>query len=354
MVQRPWPVDRDLKMLAYPITRDALQKAKATLVSRNEQGWQVLIYNRTIYAVPLPATPAYRELHAIFVPFLKSLCFGEEQVAVEFLLRPGDLPAGDVQPVFSWSKKRFFLHQDILFPYWSFSWIRDWQSAALFDVVPWSQKKGVAIWRGSTTGGLYNVDNWRSLPRSRLVQICQNKTDLCDAAFTNWVQISEDAKKEMLAELGQAAPMPFRQMSHYKYVIVVDGNAAPSSRFLQLLFSRSVILKQSSPDSEFYYSALEPWLHYLPVSFDMTDILSVIKWAQANDKHMEIMAERTYQWARAHIRNDVVGCHLSSLLGKYASMMSYMPELTPEYSSHKLDTTTVAHHINHEVGYHCM
>jgi hypothetical protein len=37
--------------------------------------------------------------------------------------------------------------------------------------VPFRTKKDVAFFRGSTTGGVYKKANWRTFPRSRVVQV---------------------------------------------------------------------------------------------------------------------------------------------------------------------------------------
>lgn len=140
----------------------------------------------------------------------------------------------------------------------------------------WATKKPLAIWRGSTTGGIVegrfpdggcvetgagwsgglpqnqreagsadpgqlcvrclparqmgprlatpppapDAEDWRLFHRQRLVNYSRQHTDAVDAAFTAYLQCSPDKCAEMEREYGPAAPnMPWEEQARHKYMV---------------------------------------------------------------------------------------------------------------------------------------
>lgn len=44
-----------------------------------------------------------------------------------------------------------------------------------------------------------------------------------------------------------------------------------------------VIIKQESPVVQWFYEDMKPYVHYVPVAHDLSDILKVIDWLRAHD-----------------------------------------------------------------------
>ena len=63
----------------------------------------------------------------------------------------------------------------------------------------------------------------------------------------------------------------------YKYLIAVDGWAAPWERVPAVLASNSLLLKQESPFVEWFYDLMIPGVHYVPVKYDLSDLVDKIK-----------------------------------------------------------------------------
>ena len=57
-----------------------------------------------------------------------------------------------------------------------------------------------AVFRGSTTGGVWTLKNWRGKPRSKVVAASIARPDLLDAKFLQLVQY-EESDKEGLIEI---------------------------------------------------------------------------------------------------------------------------------------------------------
>lgn len=62
----------------------------------------------------------------------------------------------------------------------------------------------------------------------------------------------------------------------------VDGTVA-AYRLPYLLAGDSVVLKQDSQYYEFFYKQLQPYVHYIPVKANLSDLLDRIQWAKDHD-----------------------------------------------------------------------
>lgn len=70
--------------------------------------------------------------------------------------------------------------------------------------------------------------------------------------------------------------------SQFKYQINIDGTVA-AYRFPYLMGGGSLILKQDSHYYEHFYRHLEPWVHYVPMKRDISDVVERLQWASEND-----------------------------------------------------------------------
>jgi hypothetical protein len=62
----------------------------------------------------------------------------------------------------------------------------------------------------------------------------------------------------------------------YKYIVALDGQAAPTGTVARALFSGSLLLRQESPWQEFFYTGLRPYEHYVPLSYSAGDIVQQV------------------------------------------------------------------------------
>ena len=56
----------------------------------------------------------------------------------------------------------------------------------------WSKKIEKIFWRGATTGGTYNLENYYKLCRLSLVMLSRSFPDLIDAKFIDYANFSND------------------------------------------------------------------------------------------------------------------------------------------------------------------
>jgi hypothetical protein len=151
-------------------------------------------------------------------------------------------------------------------------------------VPPWEMRMPDALWRGSTTGA-WDGTNWRTLPRAQLCEIAAHSEGLIDAGISGVVQMSDQITREIHESgLMRPAVQPI-EFAHHKYQIDIDGNTNAWSGLFHKLYSGSPVLKVQSPLGcrQWYYDRLVPWFNYVPVSSDMSDLITKIKWLRQND-----------------------------------------------------------------------
>jgi protein glucosyltransferase len=119
---------------------------------------------------------------------------------------------------------------------------------------PWHKKLDQAFFRGSRT----------SSERDTLVLLSAAKPDLVDAKYTK-----NQAWRSTKDTLGMdpAEEVVLEDHCRYRYLFNFRGVAA-SFRHKHLFLCGSLVFHVGDEWYEFYYSALKPWLHYLPVASD--------------------------------------------------------------------------------------
>lgn len=101
--------------------------------------------------------------------------------------------------------------------------------------------------------------------------------------------------------------------TQYKYQINIDGTVA-AYRLPYLLAGGSLILKQDSSYYEHFYHKLEPWVHYVPIKRDISDLQEKVEWARENDREAEKIAKNSAQFVRDNLLPEHIYCYMVRLL----------------------------------------
>ncbi|XP_036869024.1 protein O-glucosyltransferase 1 isoform X5 [Manis javanica] len=227
-------------------------------------------------------------------------------------------------PVFSFSKTSEY--HDIMYPAWTF-----WEGGPavwpiyptglgrwdLFreDLVraaaqwPWKKKNSTAYFRGSRT----------SPERDPLILLSRKNPKLIDAEYTK-----NQAWKSMKDTLGKPATKDVHLVDHckYKYLFNFRGVAA-SFRFKHLFLCGSLVFHVGDEWLEFFYSQLKPWVHYIPVKTDLSNVQELLQFVKANDDVAQEIAERGSQFIMNHLQMDDITCYWENLLTEYSKFLSY-------------------------------
>ena len=158
---------------------------------------------------------------------------------------------------------------------------------------PWEQSRGIAFWRGATTGQIPPGQDWRALQRVRLCMMAKQLPELLDAGLTKIVQLPPPVADELRQQGVMREYFPSANLHMFKYLIDVDGNTNAWGGLFERLLSGSAILKVESQLNyqQWYYDRLKPWEHYVPVARDLSDLRARIQWLRTHDDQARQIGE---------------------------------------------------------------
>ena len=104
------------------------------------------------------------------------------------------------------------------------------------------------------------------------------------------------------------------EMIKYKYILDIDGHASTWDATAWKLNSGSVILKSDSCWGQWFFDKYKPWIHYVPVKDDFSDIQEQYSWCEANqDKCVEMINNCKDLFQQVYRYNNVVNYVSDSL-----------------------------------------
>ena len=255
------------------------------------------------------------------VDFIISLRDSLDENEVYDFLKNGGL----IAPVFAFANDYKKIEKVILFP--DFEALSGYHKEleevqkgnSLFS---WEQKKNQAVWRGTTTGGIFTPHNFLTFPRAKVVSLSLEFPNLLDARFTSLVQCKNCKRIKRKFSRYFSDFLPIHNHFAFKYQILVDGNSCAYARAYWQFFSNCVVLKQDSNSIQWYYSGLQPYVHYIPVKADMSDLIDQIRWARENDKQAKTISQQAQIFAQENISHMKVLQYVYLLLNEYAKLQS--------------------------------
>ena len=249
----------------------------------------------------------------------------------EFVVNTRDWPqlhravTRDPVPVFSFSKTAQYL--DIMYPVWAFwcggpaislyprglgRWDEHRESLGqAAEAWPWEEKLDLAMFRGSRT----------SAERDPLVILSRQCPSIVDAQYTK-----NQAWKSSKDTLGMKPAQEISLESHcqYKYLFNYRGVAA-SFRFKHLFLCRSLVFHVGDEWLEFFYPAMRPWIHYIPVpkDADMEELYNLIEFAKEHPDISKKIADSGATFIKEELTMRDVECYWRDLLRQYTERLTY-------------------------------
>jgi len=115
-----------------------------------------------------------------------------------------------------------------------------------------------------------------------------------------------------------AAFLSFEEMAaQWAYLIEVEGRGY-SARLKVLLWSRRPVLLQDREWCEYWHHKLIPWVHFIPVARDLSDLVERVEWARGHPDEAAKIAEQALEFARANLTRGAAIQRLSEALQEAA------------------------------------
>lgn len=309
---------------------------------REKIGPQILHYrilNNKLYKY-IPRGSEYSSLDTLFERAFKTLLSYTKVPDLDFLLCPMDgIPepyapkdfflAAQSQnqvPIFGQAKRKEPASQHIVLIPDHFSLTEAWrrdidETLKANQSVCWEDKQEKAIWRGSLTDvgvpGDY-APNLEKCPRFIISQLSVQFPDQVNAG----IHIAESPKTISILSHAHVIRGVAGKKNHvrYKYLPVLDGHMCTYPGYQWRLLSNSVAFKQQSDQIQWFYGALEPYKHYIPIQNDMSDLIEQIAWARAHDEQVREISKRAQEFALKNLMPANNYVYLLKVLERYAAL----------------------------------
>lgn len=89
-----------------------------------------------------------------------------------------------------------------------------------------------------------------------------------------------------------------------------------------LLAGGSLVFKPDSKYFEHFYEDLKPYIHYIPVEKDLSNLVEKIKWAQENDKRAKEIAKNGQKFVNAQLAPPQIFCYHIQVLNEFSKIIS--------------------------------
>ena len=185
----------------------------------------------------------------------------------------------------------------------------------------WQGKKSQLIWRGSTAQLGWRIplilENLSYFSRVSLCHLSEQYPALINAKFTIFAQGAEfipslqDFKGDWIS---------YKKQVEYKYHILIDGNVSSYTCSGWRFFINSLIFKPESQWIQWYYDALQPYVHYVPVEANLADLPQKIQWAIHHDKDAKMIAGNAREFALTHLTLPTSLLYLYYLIWEYSKL----------------------------------
>lgn len=183
---------------------------------------------------------------------------------------------------------------------WPLSYVRHFETP-MAEVrqndIPWKDKLDTAVWRGALTGlGLTlelirNMDetSCRAAPRC-LLCLKHAGSELVDAGLVanNLVQGNFTIGGTLLCK----NRMSITQLLRYKMILSIEGNDVATNLKWALLSRSVVLMTNPSKESWAMEALLEPWVHFIPLATDYSNLEDRVQWVRENGAAAKKIAER--------------------------------------------------------------
>jgi hypothetical protein len=190
------------------------------------------------------------------------------------------------------------------------------------NAVAFEQRLNVIKWRGSLHGPDYpNLENCRDFPRYELLMTSLKHPAILDARLITYNNVSGNTSADTLRRQLQdifgnpAEELPAEAFVRYKYLVSVDGVASAWKRVPTILASRSVLLLQHRWN-QYFYPGLTPWVHYVPLKDDISDLVERYEWLLTHQLDAKRIADNGKEFAKEILQPTALERYFAEIINQ--------------------------------------
>ena len=134
-------------------------------------------------------------------------------------------------------------------------------------------------------------------------------------------------------------------LAHYarhRYQVYAYGRCGWTRRLHELAFMHAVVFVEASGCAEFFLAAFEPWVHYVPVAEDFSDLPAQLARVDADPAAARAMADAWLARGRQVFSPECVLGYVDRLLREYATLQRDAPRRRPSWPVFDLQSPAAA------------
>lgn len=180
---------------------------------------------------------------------------------------------------------------------------------------PWSSKERKVVWRGSLYHwGPKQKRMEREIlnhPRNWMIQMANNRTEQKKHGDIAWLDVKINRE-----------PIIFEDFQKSMGVLDVNDNSF-SERFQNLLCMSSVVLKVQPQLADFSLPTLQPWVHFVPVKSDSSDLWNQTKWVldPTNTARVHQIIQSANEWCAQNMVYNATKEYILTSLDRYVELL---------------------------------
>ena len=224
--------------------------------------------------------------------FMQAFEYAKPEIANSFsiLLNCDDFPTKQLtkRPVFAYSKcdSQTNIH---LFPDFIFD---NWKETGLYDYDMFCKEMVEASFKEPIYNSLFWIGNAETHPTRKVLCNLSSCDQRIQAYSMGWDYRS-----------GKAVPNKFVSLidhTKYKYLIDIQGKGY-SGRTKLLMFSGRCLFIADRKWKEYWYEDIQPFVHYIPVKEDLSDLIEKLDWAENHQREVCDIANNAREYAINHL-----------------------------------------------------
>ena len=197
----------------------------------------------------------------------------------------------------------------------------------------WNGKKDVAVFRGASTGVGTTVKTNQRL-KAAYISNCEiplyKDNKILDAGISKWnlrprkVRNSNVLQRIEIDDRLLSSYLSPVEQSKFKYILNIPGHSAAYRLSLELSMM-SVVLLVDCEYKLWFQQYLEPYVHYVPINNDLSDLVEKIIWCINNDKKCQQIAQNAFSFYEKYLsKNSILDFYQKTLIELKKNIGNYI------------------------------
>jgi beta-1,4-mannosyl-glycoprotein beta-1,4-N-acetylglucosaminyltransferase len=170
---------------------------------------------------------------------------------------------------------------------------------------PWTERSSELCWRGSCSG----MNGGNSL-RINFVKKLFDYPQAENVRLSNWWSENKNIDAKYFADR-----IDYTEFLKYKIYFIVDGNVIASNHMWG--FASGCVPFLISNGTCWFSSLIKPYVHYIPINYDLSNLIEQIEYVKNNDTIAEQIAKNALQFSKEYFSSEYQKKYLLENINKF-------------------------------------